>query len=619
TAPLRTVLRIVVELQVSDRWGGFANAAFPLIVHAGRGQAAVVAVSVTDAGIGADGPAGVSALSEDGQVVAFQVSSTNLVPSDSAPVPEVFRYDAASGRLARFSTGSFMGTIAGPANGWSGSVAVSADGRAIAFASDAPNVGLPWGNGFRQVWVADATLPRASTITPSPAAASTAADGSLADRAADNPALSDDGRWVAFDSDATNLVAGITTIARRVYRKDRASGAVVLVGDGRRPAISADGRHVAYDDGKSVYRRDLASDSAVEIGAGIAAKMSRDGRFVAFQSGTRVLRKDLATGAIDTVSANGTAPAISGDGRFVAFVALGQVWVRDAIAARTALVSTNPSGRTANGVSAAPAISGDGRFVSFASQATDLAAGLGAGQLCLAGNPLRAPLASGWWWNPDMPGTGFALESAGDRVMLGGFFYDAVGSPIWYLGAGMQSATAASAALNLYRGGQTMDGSYRAAGLLGAVGTAEMIPLSLHTARLSGAHAAELRRYEFAPGGLAAGPQPGSPENGWWWNPDEPGTGWYLEIQNATLFLAGFLYGEDGDPRWLMSRGPMSSTRLYAGSLLGYGGGQMLGGSYRAAVQGASLGTVTLAFASPLAGTLTLPTGRQVPLRRFRF
>lgn len=619
TPPLKITAQLSIMLQVRDRLGQSATVTFPFLAYAQRTQATVVAASVTNAGAYGNGLSAGPALSDDGGAVVFQSASTNLFGADVNSSPDIIRYDVASGRLARFSTGNFTGSIAGPANGWSGAATISADASTIAFASDAANIGLPWGNGIRQVWGADATRARVSTITPSPTAISAAADGTLADGISDNPTLSEDGRYAAFESEATNLVIGTDTAIRRVYRKDRTTGTVTLVGTGRRAAISADGRYVAFDDETSVYRKDLTTGAEATVGAGTVARLSRDGRYLAYQTGGKVMRADLASGTTEPVAADGGSPAISGDGRFVAYVADGQIQVRDMVSGTTALVSTTTSDAAGNGASADPAISGDGRFIAFASQATDLASGQSAGQLYLAGNPLLAPLASGWWWSSTEPGGGFAIEISGDRLMLGAFLYASDGTPIWYLGQGTVSPTRASVTLESYGGGQTLTGSYRAASLLGSAGSVEIAISSRIAAALSGAHTASLQRYEFVSGGVAAGPQLGSPESGWWWNPDEPGTGWYLEVQDSTLFLAGFLYDERGQASWVNASGTMSSTRAFSGTLCRCGGGQTLGGTYQPATCSGDLGTLSLAFSSPLAGTLTLPSGRQVALKRFRF
>ncbi|MBM3546320.1 MAG: hypothetical protein FJX54_05180 [Alphaproteobacteria bacterium] len=619
TPPTKVATRLSITLQVRDRSGQTATVTFPLVVYAQRTATAVVAASVTDAGVSGNGAAAGPALSDDGAAVVFQTAATNLFGADTNTAPDIVRYDVASGRLARFSTGNFTGSIAGPADGWSGAAAISADASTIAFSSDATNIGLPWGNGLRQVWAADATRSRVSTVTPSPTAVSAAADGTLADGLSDNPALSEDGRYVAFESVATNLVSGASDGTRRVYRKDRTTGAILLVGTGRRAAISSDGRYVAFDDGERLYRADLTGGTTLTVTTGTVARMSRDGRYIAYQTAGRVMRADVALGTTETVAADGSSPSISGDGRFVVYVAQGQVQVRDMVAGTTALVSTTTSGSGGNAASADPTISGNGRYIAFSSLATDLVSGQSAGQLYVAGNPLVPPLASGWWWSSTEPGTGFAIETAGDRLMMGAFLYTAEGAPIWHLAQGTLGTTSWSGALALYQGGQTLTSAYRAPSPVGTVGNAALAISSHTAAAMSGAHSASLERYNFVSGGVAAGAQLGAPESGWWWNADEPGTGWFLEIQSSSLYLAGFLYDDSGQAIWVTSSGAMSSTRAFSGTLSCCSGGQPLGGAYRSPSCSGDLGTLTLAFSSPLAATLTLPSGRQVAIKRYRF
>ncbi|MFX7212934.1 hypothetical protein ABTI51_18370, partial [Acinetobacter baumannii] len=75
---------------------------------------------------------------------------------------------------------------------------------------------------------------------------SATAAGVAGNGSSDNPAVSRDGRFVAFDSDATNLGVAAAGI-RHVWRKDFATGDIVAVGAGTNPAISWDGRHVAFE------------------------------------------------------------------------------------------------------------------------------------------------------------------------------------------------------------------------------------------------------------------------------------------------------------------------------------------------------------------------------------
>ncbi len=96
------------------------------------------------------------------------------------------------------------------------------------------------------------------------------------------------------------------------------------------------------------------------------------------------------------------------------------------------------------------------------------------------------------------------------------------------------------------------------------------------------------------------------PENGWYWNPNESGRGFNIEIQNNMLFMSAFVYLPDGTPVWYVGGGPMSSDRQWSSSLLRASGGQCLGCGYRAPDLD-TVGTVSINFTSERSATISLP------------
>jgi Tol biopolymer transport system component len=230
-------------------------------------------------------------------------------------------------------------------------------------------------------------------------------------------AISGDGRYVAFVSEATNLVAGTTTAVARVYLRDTVTGTTELISvstagvpanlGAHGPAISADGRFVAFDatdsdlDGTDkgsggTYIRDRQSGRTEWIAPAHSPALSPDGRFIAYSASTllssghwgpsEIYVRDRLTGVVDKVSVpptgdaafrDSTEPTISADGRFVAFRACPptgpqkecwQVHAHDRLTHQTQPVSVDPSGDTRRG-SSVPVISADGRFVAFRSDA----------------------------------------------------------------------------------------------------------------------------------------------------------------------------------------------------------------------------------------------------------
>ncbi|MBN2492086.1 MAG: PD40 domain-containing protein [Planctomycetes bacterium] len=195
-----------------------------------------------------DGPSGRTAISmsADGGIVVYDSTATNLVPADTNGAADVFATDLVTGKTERIS----VSTTGSQADGPSFATAVSGDGRWAAFASDATNLVATDANGVRDVFLRDRTT--GTTTRVSVDSAGREADG---DSGRSGVAVSFDGRFIAFDSSASNLVAGDTNGQRDIFVHDRVTGVTELVtpgrsgpanGESRLPAISEDGRFVAF-------------------------------------------------------------------------------------------------------------------------------------------------------------------------------------------------------------------------------------------------------------------------------------------------------------------------------------------------------------------------------------
>src|SRR5213076_3051692 len=170
-------------------------------------------VSVASGGTEGNGASLSSALSADGRFVAFVSAATDLVAADTNGASDVFVRDRLTGTTERVSVAS-GGTQSNAASLGS---ALSADGRLVAFQSDATNLVVGDTNGATDVFVRD----RQTGMT---ARVSVASDGTQANNVSSYPALSADGRFVAFQSDATNLVVGDTNGKTDVFVHDRQTG-----------------------------------------------------------------------------------------------------------------------------------------------------------------------------------------------------------------------------------------------------------------------------------------------------------------------------------------------------------------------------------------------------------
>jgi uncharacterized repeat protein (TIGR01451 family) len=250
-------------------------------------------------------------------------------------------------------------------NDASGISAISGDGRFVAFGSNATNL-IAGGNLPFNIFVHD----RQTGITE---IVSVSSSGRQGEGFSSAPAISDDGRFVAFDSDATNLVQGDQNNTTDVFRHDRDTGETILIsvnsagqqGDSssHAPAISADGRFVVFHANSSLAPEDTNEQTDVyvrDVQAGITA---------------------LVSIGFDGSAGNNTSfiQDINGDGRFVAFVSdstnlipndvqdfEANVYVRNLVAGTTELVSVGSDGTRANvGFFDRPSISADGRYVAF--------------------------------------------------------------------------------------------------------------------------------------------------------------------------------------------------------------------------------------------------------------
>ena len=197
--------------------------------------------------------AGARTCSDDGRVVAFSSAATTLTdgPDTNGALEDVYLVQVASGRISRASVSS-----AGvqPDRGDSVLPSLSADGRWLAFAStapldDAPATGSNNERRPRQVYLRD-------TIGGTTTRVTRAANGGLPNGTSWLPSLSADGRRLAFSSDASNLLDDDHNRASDVFVYDRGTGALTWVsraadgssagGESTGAVISGDGRFIAF-------------------------------------------------------------------------------------------------------------------------------------------------------------------------------------------------------------------------------------------------------------------------------------------------------------------------------------------------------------------------------------
>ena len=157
-------------------------------------------------------------LSADGRFVAFECLDANLVPDDRNRDYDVFVRDLAAGATELISARDAALPSLSP-NGPSmlSTLSVSTNGRFVAFASDADNLVPNDTNACRDIFVRDLVLGTNILV-------SVGTNGVAADAPSSDPAISGDGRYVAFTSSADNLVAGDSNKASDVFVRDLQAG-----------------------------------------------------------------------------------------------------------------------------------------------------------------------------------------------------------------------------------------------------------------------------------------------------------------------------------------------------------------------------------------------------------
>lgn len=329
-------------------------------------------MSISTAGAEGNNPSREPAMSANGRYVAFMSYSANLVPGDTNGQRDVFVRDRITGTTERVSVSS----AGAQANSWSDYPSISADGRYVAFVSDASNLVANDTNATRDIFVYDRTAHTTTRVSLT--------DGGLqANGSSDYPSISLDGRYVAFVSDATDMVANDTNALRDVFVRDRLAGTTERVsistagGEGDNesdfPAISGDGSVVAFIS--------LASNLVANDTNGAYDVFARD------RNAGTTERVSVSTLGGDSNGFTEFFPCVSDNGRYVAFESSAtdliandtngflDVFVRDRQTSTTIRASFASGGVQATGPSGAPSISGNGRYVAYSSTATDLVAG----------------------------------------------------------------------------------------------------------------------------------------------------------------------------------------------------------------------------------------------------
>jgi Tol biopolymer transport system component len=282
--------------------GGDTNGREDVFVH-DRQTGVTKRVSVDSSGVEGNSKSWEGSISTDGRYAAFSSEADNLVPGDTNLSPDIFVYDRQTGRTERVS----MDSSGAEGNSGSWGPALSADGRYVTFASLAKNLVSGDTNSNGDIFVHD----RQTDVTERVSVDSSGAEGN---NSSGDPSISADGRYVAFRSRADNLVPGDTNSEEDVFVHDRQTGVTKRVsvdslgveGNSRswEGSISADGHYVAFEsEADNLVPGDTNSEEDVFVHyrqTGVTERVSVN------SWGAEGNNRSLS-------------PSISGDGRHVAF------------------------------------------------------------------------------------------------------------------------------------------------------------------------------------------------------------------------------------------------------------------------------------------------------------
>lgn len=306
-----------------------------------------------------------SDINADGRYITFVSDDPNLVIGDTNNHQDVFVHDRWTHKVEQVSDLSIAKKIF--KSGHYYDTNISADGRHVAFVYSADN------NSGSVIFVHDRLMHKTTLVS------SVISLGTYDS----TPRLSADGRYVAFESNAsnTNNYDDIFVYDQLTHKTERISDTSGIVGPGNKPSLSADGRYVAFN-GNKLFVYDRKNHKMEKISDwGSTPCLSADGRYVTFYVLIPIGEKDNRNGLFvhdrltqktERITADTSAwyePNLSADGRYVSWTDTRSIYmdiyVYDRLHHKTEVVSHNSDGLQINEVNLSSKLSADGRHVVF--------------------------------------------------------------------------------------------------------------------------------------------------------------------------------------------------------------------------------------------------------------
>ncbi|MGI9608775.1 MAG: hypothetical protein ACR2NL_00630, partial [Acidimicrobiia bacterium] len=357
--------RIAFESGATNLVAGDTNNKDDIFVH-DTATGATTRVSVATDGTQGNNHSRLGNISSDGTKVAFISWSSNLIAGDTNIREDVFVHDLTTSTTSRVSLAHDDAEVVAT---YVSTISISGDGTRIAWVSDRSQFVLNDTNAKLDVFVRD-------TVAGTTTRVSVASNGTEGNFGSDSPSLSSDGNFVGFRSEARNLVAGDLNLYRDVFVHELATGTTTRVsvtdgeaeatgGESGIPSLNADGSKIAFESRATnlvagdtnnaidVYLRDTTAGTTTRV------SVADDGSQASDSSGAAAINADGTKVAFHSTATN----LVDGDTNIAV-----DVFLRDLTAGTTTRLSTTDTGAQAAGVSDAPSINASGTRIAFNSR-----------------------------------------------------------------------------------------------------------------------------------------------------------------------------------------------------------------------------------------------------------
>lgn len=328
-----------------------------------------------------------SSVSDDGRYIAFESDDSGLVSLDINGVTDIFVHDRQTGTTERVSVDS----LGVEGNAASYSSRISGDGRYVVFLSDSDNLVVGDSNTFTDVFVHDRQTDSTERVSVDSLGAEATLGVMNSPFYGRRPDISIDGRYVVFQSESDDLVAGDINGTFDVFVHDRQTDVTERVSV---DSLGNESNDFSTNDTTEEHQISISGDGRYVVFASLASNLvggDADGINDIFVHDRQLDTTEIIS--VDSLgnqgNANSFSPSISNDGRYVAFKSIStnlvssdtnvrpDIFVHDLQTGSTERVSVDSSGSEGDQNSFSPSISGDGRYVAFRSNSTNLVSGDG--------------------------------------------------------------------------------------------------------------------------------------------------------------------------------------------------------------------------------------------------